>query len=351
MRLGDEVIRRLDLLDVFLHRRDSVLIQSSRGACLRADITDTTKATLLLLSHLSGYTVTIDAYSTKRASWFPLTGKFRMATYLTIPGSATARELVVDWDGESHGRDNPLDQVLSSYERAIAAGLQPVLEKSSSGTGWHLRLLTEILLPCHVLRQLGRCIASDSTVEVFPKCDSVAMGEFGSAVWLPLWHRAKRGGGYFYTDRLIPHVPSPKYIHLHTEDEVTEAIEQLQGRTYTRRSIQSMVPPKFEGSLPQPVRVFAMECLDIALQKIRAGEGRHEVAVWLAIRLRDNGISEAVAQRFLQSYQREVDAARSHPFPWKEAQSILQHAYKKIPRAMDSSLLVSTHNEAHNHDN
>lgn len=348
MLLRKNCIRKLNLLEAFLHRRDAVLIQSSRGARLRANITDSTKATLLLLSHLEGYTVTIDVFSAKKDCWFAATDKFRVGSYLTPPGGAAAREMDIDWDGESHGRRNPLEEALAAYDTAIWAGLQPLLEKSGSGTGWHLRVITDMPVPCETLKKLGRALAPDSAVEVFPKASSVAPGDFGSAVWLPLWHRSDRGGGYFYTDRLIPHIPSLCDIHRHTEDEIKEAITQLRTCTSTpirAGTVAPTIPTQFAGHLPQSVRVFAMECLDIAIEKAGAGDGRHDTAVWLSIRLRDNGIPKQIAHRILANYQQKVDGLGHHPFSWKEAQSILLHTYKKPARAMDRPLLVTTFQE------
>jgi len=120
--------------------------------------------------------------------------------YFISEGESVTRLAVLDLD--SHGGETSFEQMVLVAQRLIDAlelrGLRAVPWRSSGGRGIHLWMIWDQAQDAHsvrvVLRQVlfecglktgdGGVVAGE--VEVFPKQDSVAVGEFGNMVWLPL---------------------------------------------------------------------------------------------------------------------------------------------------------------------
>ncbi len=126
---------------LFLHRWDVLPVRTTRGAFLLAYCPTEQAALDLVRSHVAGSQATANCFGGGR--WFCVTDAFRVGSYLMMPESGVYREMAIDFDGESHGKPECLDAALGVISRTEELGLRPLLERSGSGTGWHIRFLME----------------------------------------------------------------------------------------------------------------------------------------------------------------------------------------------------------------
>lgn len=346
--LADAMIQSIDTL--FLHRRDTLPVRTSRGAFLLAYCCSDEAVSELVRSHVTGCQVTANCYGGGR--WFSVTEVFRVGSYLMMPESDMCREIAIDLDGESHGRATCMSAALWIVDLMQASGLQPLLERSGSGTGWHVRLLMANPTTAATLRHLGESVVPDGNVEIFPKGERVPQGEFGSMVWLPYWHGSVGGNAFVCPDQFVSYVANSKTVYMHAEDDVIAAIEELhrdaRGKPSRKWSAvasahKSSVSPLEATPLSPPLTKIMKSWVDTACMNARQGGGRHDLAVRLAARLRDNRIAEPAAFIAMQAFQEAVTSMRDHPFSWREAESILRHAYSRSPRLYDHCVAAELH--------
>jgi putative DNA primase/helicase len=74
------------------------------------------------------------------------------------------------------------------------------------------------------------------------------------------------------------------------------------------------------------------ELLERALQRVRAGEGRNDVGLWLACQLRDNGQDEAEAERVVLEFQARVADDGDHAYTEQEARASVRSAFTRSAR-------------------
>jgi hypothetical protein len=174
----------------------------------------------MLRAHLGGPKVRV-SWQSRTKEGVTRRGAWRIGSYSPAPDGTTAW-VVADFDGGEDHADplaDPLAIALTAYRRFWKNGIPCYLERSRSGTGWHLwtffgkpipaaraRALAFKLLPEDALTVDG----NRATIEVFPKRDDLKGCRCGSQVWLP-WHcDAAKGKNVFYRpgDRwLIPYIP------------------------------------------------------------------------------------------------------------------------------------------------
>lgn len=118
-------------------------------------------------------------------------GEDRIGMY-TPDENGFARWACIDIDGEGHA--NPVEDVDAEQDRVIlellSAGYQPFVERSGSGTGWHVWVFWDQPVPARDIRSALLSIAGSN--ELFPKADEAK--NIGNLVWLPWWGGAKSGG-------------------------------------------------------------------------------------------------------------------------------------------------------------
>lgn len=339
--LADAMIQSIEHL--FLHRRDTLPVQTSRGKVMTAFCGSDETVYNLLRSHVHGEMVAANCYAGR---WFSLTDTFRVGSYLANSERCTCRELVIDLDGESHGKGSCFDSMLHVDEKAQALGLRPLIERSGSGTGWHVRFLLEEGICTRTARDLGESIAGELDAEVFPK--SEATSGPGSMVWLPYWHGATSGANLFVsTDDFGLYVVNPGAVHLHSAEELGAAAQQTERRAKTSRAFPSQSSGRHDrvSSMSHLPRWVLLDWLSKAIERVETGSGRHNLAVWLSARMRDNRISYSEAVIVMKAFQEQTTGSRSHPFLWQEAESVLRHAYSRKPRQYDYYVAAELHRE------
>lgn len=334
---------------LFLHRWDILPVRTSRGAFLLAYCPTEEAALDLLRSHVTGCQANANCCGDR---WFSVTDVFRVGSYLMKPDTDCCQELVIDFDGESHGRAACMDATIGVVDLMQTSGLQPLLERSGSGTGWHVRLLMAEPTTVATLRHLGELFAPDGNVEIFPKNEHVLQGKFGSMVWLPYWHGSVGGNAFLCPERYVSYIANPRTVYRHEEDDLIAAIGELcrGARGKTSRKWSAVAPPLtlpvagLEATQLSPsVASIVIGWVETACTHARRGEGRHDLAVRLAARLRDNRISQPAAVTAMRAFQEAVTSMRDHPFPWCEADSILRHAYRRNPRLYDHCVAAELH--------
>ena len=134
-------------------------------------------------------------------------GRFRAGAY-ALSKKGKCKWLCIDVDGIGHS--NPVKSPMKAVRRIIAnlkeLQITPLIEKSGGGKGWHIWVLFENPQPAAFVRALGFKVVpndvplangemADPTkslgIEIFPKHNSLGKGNYGTAMWLPLWGGAK----------------------------------------------------------------------------------------------------------------------------------------------------------------
>src|SRR5262249_44664929 len=143
---------------------------------------------------------------------WPSPGPHRLGTYspdlsgLTLYG-------VADFDGGTHSAAlaDPLAGALALLDLLRQRGLAGHLERSRSGSGWHVWVFLACKAPAALVRRLLRGLlrlapaeslrlagkGGPAAPEVFPKRDT-APPDVGSQVWLPWHHAARDGRNHFH---------------------------------------------------------------------------------------------------------------------------------------------------------
>jgi hypothetical protein len=200
----------------FLNRTDRLAFAppwAKKSAC---PVEANSNLVAMLAAHVLGERVPAVTvrWVTKEGKSGQETGHFRLGTY--SPGlDGKTLFAVVDFDGGGHHGSplaDPLGAALAFWRRCNTLGLAVYLEKSGSGTGWHVwlffgepvpardvrRLIFAILLPANLKDGTPADPNGNKGIEVFPKQDSIEPDGVGSMVWLPWWHGAAEGGNQFY---------------------------------------------------------------------------------------------------------------------------------------------------------
>jgi hypothetical protein len=185
----------------------------------------------LLKSHLTGKESVRVHWVSKAKPEGELTGarkRWRVGVYGPAP-DGTTRWLVIDFDaGGEHAAplEDPTGVALTVRCLFLALGALSYLERSKSGSGWHLWVFFDPPVPAALARALAFAVLpTDATltdgafaepekglgIEVFPKCDDLGDGRtVGSQVWLPWFVGAGRHSNVFYqpSERgLLPFIP------------------------------------------------------------------------------------------------------------------------------------------------
>lgn len=182
----------------------------------------------------------------------PTSAAWRLGAY-TLNEDSFVANVCIDIDG---GTDHSLPVqdvdtlVLWLYTWCTDNGFHPYMEKSGSGTGWHLWLFFMPLVRATEAKRFGRWVASQvpehllelatpfekpngdiithATLEVFPK--QTKCSKTGNMVYDPWWHGGKDGGSQFYTPEMELLTPKDigefKTTHIPTIAELAEEIEQ-----------------------------------------------------------------------------------------------------------------------------
>jgi P4 family phage/plasmid primase-like protien len=118
------------------------------------------------------------------------TGDDRIGMY-TPDANGFSKWACIDIDGEGHAK--PIEDPNAEQERVIlellAEGYQPFIERSASGTGWHVWVFFNEPVPARDIIEALKPIAQSN--ELFPK--SAEGKETGNMVWLPWWGGSSHG--------------------------------------------------------------------------------------------------------------------------------------------------------------
>jgi hypothetical protein len=140
--------------------------------------------------------------------------RVRLGTYAPAP-DRTTRWLCLDFDGAGHASAlaDPLSTALSTRQIFRNHGLPAYLERSGSGSGYHLWCFFDPPVLATEVRKVGLELApkdaplmasdvatphSGRGIEVFPKQDQVSKLGVGNMVWVPWCGLARPGCNLFY---------------------------------------------------------------------------------------------------------------------------------------------------------
>ena len=196
----------------FFHRADVIAIARPNGKPQPATTVDLDAA---VRAHVLGdkappvqFTLTDDKKTV-------VSGRPRLGAYfLTTDGTIEAACVDIDGgDGHAHPVKDPDGVAVEVCRCLIAADFVVYLEKSGSGTGWHVWVFFDkptqaakvrrailAVLPNVELRSGGIADARlNQGIELFPKQDSLTGKGLGNLVWLPYWSEARPGANAFYS--------------------------------------------------------------------------------------------------------------------------------------------------------
>jgi hypothetical protein len=210
----------------FLCREDKIAFRAKWGSPCPADGGAHIEA--LLRAHLLGEAApkALIKYHTSGHSRSDF-GRYRLGAYSPNPKGET-KWLCLDFDGGDHAEAlaDPQNLAIMVWERFQRVELPAYLERSGSGTGWHLwcffapaisaataRALAQTFLPEEVTLAGGECVPTMTGrgIEVFPKQMKIERNGYGNLVWLPWWSGAPPGANQFYQlvdDILHPYLPT-----------------------------------------------------------------------------------------------------------------------------------------------
>lgn len=197
------------LADLFLNRTDVVAAVAPWGkpspVYLEGD-----GLRLAIAAHV-GQTNFSAAFRTRAGS---TVGPIERVGAYTPALDGTTKWLCIDLDGKNHaaGLKDPLRTADQTVEALRGVGLDPYLERSGSGHGYHVWVFFEAPVPAWDVRtvafgllpqaQLANGGPADPLknqgIEVFPKTDSLGEGDLGNMVWLPFWAGAPKGNCRYY---------------------------------------------------------------------------------------------------------------------------------------------------------
>jgi hypothetical protein len=315
----------------FLCRADRLAYATRKGNPCPVDVgADLRKA---LLSHVLGpYAdrLRLRAVPQRCPEGYSVRGPFRLGTYTPAPGpEGLTVYACLDFDGGNHSA--PLPDPLAAALRVVlllkGAGLACHLERSKSGTGRHVWVLFARPAKAAVVRRALRALLPDDLkgVELFPKSDSVEY--MGNQVYLPWWHGARWPCNQFYREApdgtVAPYLPdSFESVEPGLVERLDpgEPVRQAGGLTLTCPPARTEADDR-DGEVRSPE-----ELLEWALG--RAGGQRNTACFDLACQLRDAGVPQAEAERWLREYARRAPAG-NHPYTEEEALGSVGSAYDR----------------------
>jgi hypothetical protein len=350
----DQIGRQISLLHrYFLNRTDRVAFAPPwEGDACPVDATDNLDA--LLADHLAGEGPPVPArWKTLKGKEGVVEGHHRLGTYSPAPGPAgLTRFGCVDCDGGGrHGNPlaDPLGTALLILDALQRLGIVAYLERSGSGTGWHVWILFAAPVPASKVRALlfavipasvelrnGKSadVQANRGLEVFPKQDAVAADGLGNMVWLPFWHGAAEGANQFYRVEADGELRAfePDDFDTATADDLDAALRELGPSTPTNRPQKTGTGGRTgrdgEG------RVDPDALLERALRRVvpgSQGQGRNDSGFWLACQLRDNRYSEAEAEGVVVRFAGAAPG-HGHPYTEREARATVRSAYSRPAR-------------------
>jgi hypothetical protein len=306
----------------------------------------------LLLSHLLGsHGPAVSArWTTSRGKSGTAHGPFRLGSYSpALDGTTLFACIDLDGGGHSHPLLEPLEAALRVVAVLTQHGLEPYLERSKSGNGWHIWVFFSVPVPASQVRRVlldllpndlplcGGDHANASTntgLELFPKQDQLGHtgARVGTPLWLPWWHGATYPNNQFHQvpgDTVEPY--QPEAFTTVPPDLLADLERQLSHPGTNKATVQLVqarpavavdTHPDQGGS-----RVSGQFLIQRALERIQ-DRGRNDTGFWLACQLRDNGYTQPEAEEHLQAYAEHVANHGGHPYKVEEAQASLASAYQ-----------------------
>jgi TOTE conflict system, Archaeo-Eukaryotic Primase domain len=249
---------KLDMLENnFFNRTDRVAVFAKWNKTCPAEPTSPLHD--LLVAHLVGPGAPlVQAKLLPPGRHEVFSGPFRIGSYApSLDG--TTKWACIDIDGGSHSHPvaDPSGTTVSIALDIFDAGLFPNIEKSFSGTGWHIwiffdaphpaeevRSATLELIPRNIKLKGGEFAdpLNSEGIEVFPKQSFIRPSGYGSQVFLPWYFKAQGPANEFHKlddrGRLVPY--QPKSLLLSSN----KLVEKLAAKALGGMSFENLPPPK-----------------------------------------------------------------------------------------------------------
>lgn len=277
----------LDLYkELFQGRKD---VHGENHICVKEPVTDE-----IYLKHLNGET---------RIGIYPITDD-NLTKWIAIDDDKNNLELMIEF----HKRCNHY-KIHSYVERSKGKGYHNWLFFDKPIKAVKARLVVEMILD-----EIGA-----KNLEVFPKQDEVKDNGFGNFIFLPLYNGSVKEGKTVFIDNddkiLISKPDELDKIKL-TEVSIINEIIELNGL-------------KREGILTatgeSKVQTGTLPCIDAMKNaKMKAGEGRNEVAFRLAIYFKEHGLSSDDIQLLLYNW----NSKNEEPLEKRELATIINSVFK-----------------------
>ena len=182
----------------FFNREDRLMVKN--GDFFKSPTVDPDKLDQLIMDHVYGreYEVSplIGAYSLN-------TNNFSKWMCIDIDGG----------DGHSNSIKDPFEALIKIVSCIRTFGIEPMIEKSKSGEGFHVwiffdkpilakeaRKLGLLIAPRDILLENGELANPDKNqgIEIFPKTTEIIGNGTGNGVFLPWWKDGKKEGSLFF---------------------------------------------------------------------------------------------------------------------------------------------------------
>ncbi len=227
----------------FLNRDDVVAVLAPWGKPCPASCNGSLDA--LFRAHVLGAKAPeVEVTCETRKGNVAVRGRFRVGAYAPAK-DGTTKWSCVDFDGGSHASAlvDAYGAALAFHERLRRLGIPSYLERSGSGTGWHVwvffdppvlaegaRKLALLLAPAKLpLAAGGVSDPGGRGVEVFPKQARIRDGGHGNLVWLPWWAGSAPSGNAFYevSELGVPEPFIPSAFETMSPDDLDHVLRDL----------------------------------------------------------------------------------------------------------------------------
>ena len=328
----------------FFNRTDRAGIQNEKGKITPVHLKEG-ELDPLLRTHLVGdkapKAVVTTVYE-KSLSVF--NGRFRVGSYTPNEDNAT-RWFCIDVDGPGHKNcvaDAPtaaskiLDQC-AKYE------LPAHLERSKSGTGWHIWVFFEEQIPAEDARKVALALIpgdiplarggfanpkKNEGIEVFPKQEKLSAKKgkgVGNMLWLPWWNSADKGCCQFYKRESLEFVPYvPDSFETVTLPQLAAALDRAKMETAVEEGDAVPVALTAEN-FPDELKAWRKEVLDaLDLEQVYGAwlTGKNSGNGWLECRDPQSPSGDRTPSAGVADGTGEAERGRFHSFISNESMSV-----------------------------
>jgi putative DNA primase/helicase len=264
-----------------------------------------------------------------------LVGQRRIGVYMMLIDSTYFACVDVDRKDREPVAIEDTKEILNTSQ---SYGLSGYIERSKS-KGYHIWYFFSDLVQASKIRAILKQIHYESgisePIEIFPKQDSVADGEYGNFINLPVFKKDVANGKTAFLD---PSSWTPHHDQWQFLSQIKK-ISPLEIDSIISKNNISIEPKRTNyHKVETPIQRTPKDTDDMINEFItrainEAGtKGRNDSGYDLASQLRDHDVPELEAESVMQRYQSQVSDTKDHDYTIQEAMASLKSAYKEPKR-------------------